>query len=372
MSQHTKDERELLSKPGESILETLEHLKMSQVELAERMGKTPSKINDIISSKEPITMTTALLLEKVLNVDARFWINRETLYREKLARIEEEEQLETCIDWLKLQPLKQLHECGYLKSSKPDASMVSEMLSFYGIGSLKQWDQVYVQKYASAQFRKSDVHQTELGSIAAWLRIGEIERQKMALPEFDKDNFKSALIEIRPLVRKHPENFAERLRDICFKVGVAVVYTACLPKAPVSGAVRWVGGNPLIQLTDRNKTNDHFWFAFFHEAGHIMLHGKKEVFIESFEGYEGDEEKEREADAYAANQLLPATFINDLPKEKITEEDIRKVARIYETHPAIVLGRLRRMDKIAYHFGTDLLVKTNLDEYTVTKKTGDM
>lgn len=372
MSQHTKDERELLSKPGESILETLEHLKMSQVELAERMGKTPSKINDIISSKEPITMTTALLLEKVLNVDARFWINRETLYREKLARIEEEEQLETCIDWLKLQPLKQLHECGYLKSSKPDASMVGEMLSFYGIGSLKQWDQVYVQKYASAQFRKSNAHQTELGSIAAWLRIGEIERQKMDLPEFNKEAFKTALQEIRVLVRKHPENFAERLQSICFKVGVAVVYTACLPKAPVSGAVRWVGGNPLIQLTDRHKTNDYFWFAFFHEAGHVMLHGKKEVFIEEFEGYECNEEREDEANAFAANQLLPASFINDLSKGKITEDEIRKIARSYETHPAIVLGRLRHMKKVGFQFGTNLLVTIDLEEYTMTKKNSDM
>jgi HTH-type transcriptional regulator/antitoxin HigA len=372
MSQHTKDERELLSGPGESILETLEHLKMNQADLAERIGKTPSKVNDIISSKEPITMSTALLLEKVLGIDARFWINREALYREKLARIEQEEQLESCIDWLKLQPYKQLIDCGYIQSVKPGAAMVDELLTFYGIGSLKQFDTIYLNKYASAQFRKSDAHQTALGSIAAWLRIGEIERQKMKLPEFNKDSFKSALFDIRSLVRKHPENFAERLRDICFKAGVAVVYTACLPKAPVSGAVRWVGGNPLLQLTDRNKTNDHFWFAFFHEAGHIMLHGKKEVFIESFEGYECDKEKESEADAYAANQLLTGTFINDLPKEKITAEDIRKIARTYETHPAIVLGRLRRMGKVAYHFGTDLLVKINLDEYTVTKKNGDM
>ena len=78
-----KDERELLSKPGDTILETIEHIKMSQVELAERMGKTPSKINDLISGKEPITRVTAFQLEKVLGIDAQFWLNREMLYREK-------------------------------------------------------------------------------------------------------------------------------------------------------------------------------------------------------------------------------------------------------------------------------------------------
>ena len=94
------DERELLSKPGDTILETIEHVKMSQVELAERMGKTPSKINDLISGKEPITLTTALQLEKVLGIDAQFWLNREMLYREKLLRLEQEEAVEKYVDWL--------------------------------------------------------------------------------------------------------------------------------------------------------------------------------------------------------------------------------------------------------------------------------
>jgi len=101
MNQASKDERELLSKPGDTILETIGHIKMSQAELAERLGKTPSKVNDIISGKEPITVNTALQLEKVLNIDAQFWLNREMIYREKLSRIEQEEALDECKDWLK-------------------------------------------------------------------------------------------------------------------------------------------------------------------------------------------------------------------------------------------------------------------------------
>src|ERR1700741_3310751 len=103
-----KDERKLLSKPGDTILETLEELKMNQAELAKRMGKTPSKINDLISGKEPITITTAIQLEKILGIATQFWMNRETLYREQLTRIEQEEALEECLDWLKQQPVKEL------------------------------------------------------------------------------------------------------------------------------------------------------------------------------------------------------------------------------------------------------------------------
>lgn len=371
MSQLTKDERELLSKPGDAILESLEHLKMTQAELAERMGKTPSKVNDIISAKEPITMATALQLEKVMGIDAKFWVSRESLYREKLARIEEAEQLETCIDWIKLQPHKNLTEQGYVKSNKVNARMVAEILSFYGVANIKQWHELYPNKYLSAQYRKSSAHQTAQGSIAAWLRIGEIEKQKLQLPEFDKNAFKEALQEIKTIVRKHPEDFTHQLRNICLKTGVAVIYTPCLPKAPVSGAVRWVGGNPLLQLTDRHKSNDQFWFTFFHEAGHILLHGKKDIFIEEFVGAVMNPEMEEEANSFAAEQLLPAGFIEHLP-DQITEDAIRQIARAYQTHPGIVLGRLQKLRKVPFTFGKSLRQIIDLKETISLYKRNDM
>ena len=46
-----KDEIAFLSKPGDTILETIEFLGMSQVELAERLGKTAPKVNDLILVK---------------------------------------------------------------------------------------------------------------------------------------------------------------------------------------------------------------------------------------------------------------------------------------------------------------------------------
>ncbi len=355
-----KDERELLSKPGDTILETIEYLKMSQAELSERMGKTASKINDIISGKEPITVNTALQLERVLGIQAQFWLNREALYREKLARIEQEEFLEQCKEWLQQQPLKELKGLGYIKSTQAGPEMVNECLQFYGVVSPDQWKAIYVNDYATTNFKKSTAHATALGSMAAWLRIGELELQKLRIPEFSKDNFKKSLELIKTIVRDHPEDFATRLRDICYEVGVAIVYSVNLPKAPISGAARWIGGQPLIQMTDRYKTNDHFWFTFFHEAAHILLHGKKDVFIEDFEGVENNQLKEDEANDYSGNILLPKLSIDNLP-DKITELDIRKLAKQYDTHPAIVVGRLQKLNLIPRTFGNQFKMTVNLD-----------
>lgn len=362
MGINLKDERELLSKPGDTIVETLEQLKMSQVELAVRMGKTPSKINDIISGKEPISVSTALQLEKVLDIDAHFWLNREMQYREKLSRLDQEEALEECKEWLRQQPISELKKCGYIKSDKVGTTMVEEFLQFYGVATPVQWQSIYVDQFASVDYRKSEKHQAAMGSMAAWLRIGEIEMRKLNVQLYSKDLMKDNLTAIKKLVRNHPEDFAERLQILCLEAGVALVYTACISKAPISGAARWVGGNPLIQLTDRYKSNDHFWFTFFHEIGHIFLHGKKEVFMEEFAGYTLNQVKEDEANDFAGRWLLPEEFLKDLP-DTITEKDIRTIARKYETHPAIVLSRLQHKKLVPYSFGNNMKLKVVLDDF---------
>ncbi len=50
-------------------------------------GNRPYQIvNDIVHGRRPITPTTALQLERVLALPARFWMIREADYRLKLAR----------------------------------------------------------------------------------------------------------------------------------------------------------------------------------------------------------------------------------------------------------------------------------------------
>lgn len=359
MSEQLKVERELLSPPGDDILETIEHIKMSQAELADRLGKTPSKVHDLITGKEPVTYNTALQLEKVLGINAQFWLNREMNYRTKLARMEQEEVLEEDKEWLAQQPVKELKKCGCIKAEKSGAIMVRETLEFYGVVNTNKWKSRYINDFATADYRKSEAHQATLGSMAAWLRMGEKEMQKMQLPEYNKDAFKSALEEIKIIVSKQPADFAKQLQQKCAKAGVAIVYTLCLLKAPVSGATRWFRTNPLIQLTDRHKTNDHFWFTFYHEAAHVLLHPKKEVFFEEFEGYKPDKQKEEEANNFAAKYLLPESFEHELPF-KITDEDVETIAIKYKTHPGIVVGRMQHNGLVKYSFGNKHKAKVDL------------
>src|SRR5437867_4321816 len=102
--------------PGETLLETIESLGMTQAELALRMGRPLKTINEIIKGKAAITADTALQLEKVLRIPASFWNNAERNYREALARLEEQQRLEDQSEWLKELPLERLIHYQWLKA----------------------------------------------------------------------------------------------------------------------------------------------------------------------------------------------------------------------------------------------------------------
>ncbi len=90
-----------VSPPGETLLETLETIGMSQVELTKRMGCPVETINEVIEKNAAITATTALQLEQVLHIPASFWLNREQHYREGLACLAKERRLTNRFEWLK-------------------------------------------------------------------------------------------------------------------------------------------------------------------------------------------------------------------------------------------------------------------------------
>ncbi len=62
--------------PGEMLLEEfLKPFGMTQVALAERIGVTTQRVNELIKGKRGVTADTALRLERVFGMEAQFWLN---------------------------------------------------------------------------------------------------------------------------------------------------------------------------------------------------------------------------------------------------------------------------------------------------------
>ncbi|NCR40756.1 MAG: HigA family addiction module antidote protein [Microcystis aeruginosa W13-11] len=359
---------DFISPPGETLAEILEERNMSQSELAQRMGRPKKTINEIIKGKAEITIDTALQIELLLGTPASFWIERERLYREYLARKNENQRLKGYLGWLKKIPYRQMTKLGWLKFYEDKIEQLRESLIFFAVVSPEQWEEIW-GKNLSIDFRKSQAFESDQGAITAWLRQGEIEASKINCADYNELKFRDVLQQIRLLTVKSIKVFQPQMIDLCAAAGVALVFVPELPKTRVHGATRWLGSQKaLIQLSDRYKTNDHFWFSFFHEAGHIVLHGKRILFLEGQDIQ--DKIKEKEADIFAANLLIDSRdWQRFIANNCLSKKAINQFAEQLGIHPGIIVGRLQHEQIISYQNCNDLKDKYCLnrqDSFLVT------
>lgn len=335
---------DVVSPPGETLLEMLEERGMSQAELAERTGRPKKTINEIIKGKATITPATALQLERVLGAPASFWNDREQNYRESLARQAERDSLEGQVGWLNQFPIKAMVDMGWLKGLDDPVELLGEVLNFFGIAAPTQWQKVWLEPIAA--FRQSPVFESDPFAISVWLRRGEIEAQQMDCALYDNGRFISALSAMRELTTQPPEVFQPETVRLCADAGVAVTFVRELPKVRASGAARWLTPNKaMIQVDLRYKTDDTLWFTVFHEAGHIIKHGKRDVFIEDGDSHD---DKEKEADQFAADFLIPPTeYRRFMPRTgHYSKAEIVEFAEQIRVAPGIVVGRLQHDGKL--------------------------
>ncbi|MEC5165639.1 HTH-type transcriptional regulator/antitoxin HigA [Flavobacterium sp. PL11] len=337
----------LISHPGETLIDTIEAKDISQAELASRMGRPVKTINEIIQGKTAITPETAIQLERVLGISAEFWIEREQNYRLELAEIAETEKLLEKSQWLKNFPLVSMKTLGWIDFSKNEIiEQFNAVLSFFSVSNVGAYHSHYEIEETVVAYRMINTGDKNPHNVNAWLRQGEIQAHKLPTIDFDATKFKTALDSIKTIMANHPDNFFEQLQTICLQAGVKVVHTPCLPKTKLHGSTRWINNTALIQLSNQYQRNDIFWFTFFHEAGHILKHGKKDVFVEGLDYTAEGLKKEVEANEFASKYTFSAKEEKILMAEIVKQAD--QVAYIYDyakkinTHPAQIIGHLAR------------------------------
>ncbi|MEQ8190034.1 MAG: helix-turn-helix domain-containing protein [Candidatus Eremiobacterota bacterium] len=348
---------DFVSPPGDTLAELLKERGMTQAELAQRTGKKTKTINQIIKGIAPITPRTSIQLERVLWVPAGFWDERERKYQEFLARNEEKEELKKQLLWLNNIPVKEMIKLNWIEKYSDKVLQLQEILSFLGIASPDQYEAVL----SCAYYRKSQVFKSDPGTLSVWLRKGEIEARNIQTESYSLSSFRTNLKKIRNLTREAPDVFIPELRELCSSSGVAVVFVPELPGTRICGAVRWLSPEKaLIQLSLRYKRDDHLWFSFFHEAGHIILHGKKDVFIEE-EKTEGI--KEDEANSFASNFLIPSVMLESfMNTDKKGARDIEIFAEKVGIAPGIVVGQLQHKGYLQMNWCNNLKRHIDWDE----------
>ena len=161
-----------VSPPGKTIEEILEVRGLSLDAFAIKMNKSADYVINLINGYIEISIEIAKELELILGASSTFWINRDIQYRETLTRIKNEEEKE----WLKEMPVNDMIRFGWMNDSR---DRLAACLKYFNVSDISQWREKYHETFHSVAFRTSASFKSIHGAVAAWLRQGEIQSEKI-------------------------------------------------------------------------------------------------------------------------------------------------------------------------------------------------
>jgi plasmid maintenance system antidote protein VapI len=336
--------------PGETIRKLAGNIGLNSLELQERLKLTGSEINSLALGSKPITQTIALRLSKCLGGSPDFWTRREYAYRsylQKAERLREDEK-----NWLGQLPVKEIFQMlGKAYANRHEVKL-STCLEFFGVSTIDDWYSNYSTALHQTAFRTSSSFSSSDVSVIYWLKksqdIAELGASEM--PKYDEAQLRNELSAIRSLILlKDVTILFPKLVRILRRCGVALVYSPSPKGCRASGATFFVEGMPVVVLSGRHKTEDHFWFTLFHELGHVLLHSGG-VHIDIDLSSQGTlDQEEQEANDFAMEIIIPSADRHLLEKLSIRNwRQIPRVARDLGLSTGVLIGQLQHLGSIHY------------------------
>ena len=355
--------------PGEYLEEVLESRGIPKKEFAERCGISAKTISQIVNGKVSFSPEVALQFEKVLGVSAEIWLRMLSSSQLLQSRIEDEQHLHKAREWTEKFPLSDMRKLGLIDNKADWISTTRQLLSFFNVSSPNSWKSYYREK--AIAYRKSPTLKASAYALATWLRLAEKIAATREVQPYKQDLLKNAIDRMRALTRETPEKFEPKLRTECSDAGIALVFVPELQRTRISGATEWLAPDKaMIAMSLRHKTNDHFWFTFFHEIAHIYLHGKKIVFIDA--DSHDETERESEANEFARRTLIPTKdYQRFVTAAKFYADDIRQFSLDIGIAPGIVVGMLQHDRFIQYSWHNQLKEKFELVTANEEKTTNE-
>jgi HTH-type transcriptional regulator/antitoxin HigA len=334
--------------PGATIREQLETRGMKQKEFAHRMGLSEKHISRLINGQVELTQDVALRLESVLGVPANFWNNLEVIYREKIARVNAENDLERDSEFASAFPYAKMAALNWVPATRKKEEKAQNLRHFFEVARLDLIDGLRIPGIA---YRRTGANNTSDYSLAAWAQKARLEARNHKTDLINIGKLEREIPRIREMTVKSPDVFCGELVELFSRCGIALVFLPHIGGSFLHGATFYDGKHIVMGLTVRGKDADKFWFSLLHEMCHIL---RGHINVQS----ETTVEQEYEADSFSRDSLIPPEkYRNFIDSGCFTKDCIMTFARQIGMAPGIVLGRLQKENFVSYNMYNDLKIK---------------
>ena len=199
----------------------------------------------------------------------------------------------------------------------------------------------------SGMFRKSAKTGQDPRMLMTWKLLAESNAKGQKVSQQFNQERKNEVVGALVRALHNNRSTENTVKEILAAEGIAFCIEEKVDKASVDGYSYIEDGTPYIILTRRYDRIDNFAFALMHEVGHIYLHyldGSRSDCKISIPDYDNESAEEKEANAFAANALIPNEEWKNAPKVRVNPAMIQRKYTQWANEKGlnkwIVLGRI--------------------------------
>ena len=251
---------------GSFLRRYMEYYNISGVDFAESLGITPKHLSEIINKNIDISDELVLAISLITDFDVSYILkleNNKKMVRYLNDKFKTEDKIKEYLDSFYI---KELEKEGWIVlTHKEDVyNTAIDLLKFFRV---RNFD-IIEEKRENTLFKKSN--NSDDNKVLLWLNRCENLTMNQVVEEFKMSNIDEILGYLKE--ERNKELDIEGLVKYFNSKGLYLVVEKALKGTKIRGASKVKRNKPAIYLTTLYKDKASFYYALYHELGHIKKH----------------------------------------------------------------------------------------------------
>lgn len=322
---------------GPILKDYLEYHKISQSDFAKRIGITQKHMNEILNNKTEISVELMLVINLITDIDVELIWQAEEEKRIFLYLKENFQDEKELKEYLKSFSIRELKERKWLKF-KDEKSLIQVCMDLFKFLSIKNFDIFNDYSEQTILYKKNS--QADMNKVMLWIKHCDSLIQNIDICKYEKNKFVNLIYDLKALSL---EKFDEGKIVKCLnKYGIYLVIEDALKGTKIRGCMMVKADNPVIYLTRLYKDKASFYFALYHELGHVKSDfnkAKSKVIIDE------DDILEKRADQFALDTMIDLSIWKEIVNDK---DNVLNICKKYNIPVCFATSRLAKEGYIDY------------------------